>query len=155
MSWRWGAAVGDHPTYARYLWALQIPLTTAWERYSEGSNVHYRERALAYWIGQSESDEWAFDQLDTLRETMASRYESAPALDLWAREVADGQRKRPTRRGPKVKRSRDVRIATVVRLLSDNGMSERAVKRMLARALHKGEEGIESARGKGRAVLDK
>ena len=153
---RCGAAVVDPGAVARNEWGLKVPLVDQWQRevspHTETLFPDRRVKLLAYWLEQSETDEWTFDQLGELVGALMDAGEAVPALDQWAREVAARRRTRPKRRGPKGDRTRDFTVAALVHTLSRAGMSGRTAKRLLANTLHQSEEAIESARARGRRV---
>lgn len=138
----------NYVTYARYLWGEMVPLPEAWECHSSGTNVLYRDRALAYWIEMSQCDPWTFDQLrDLLDSVMNSGETVPPALDCWAREFAAGRLRRPRLRGRKrVNRYEDAQIVLLVVFLVELlGKSRREACRILGEGLNKSPETIESA----------
>ena len=139
----------------RWDWGEMVPLTDQWRcevsPQTEARFPDRRDRMLAYWIENSQTDQWTFDQLGVLLDSMIGTETIPPALGLWAYEVAARRRKRPTRPGPKGDRTRDCRIAGIVHFLS-GAMSGRAAKRLIGKALHMSEEAVESARARGRRV---
>ena len=112
------------------------------------------DSALAFWIEKSNSDEWSFDDLGRLLGTMLDDgLTPAPALALWAYEVAAKRRARPTRTGPKSNPRKDIYIATFSALIqSTSGMSERAANRRVGAKLNMSPEGVRSACLRARRV---
>ena len=136
----------DYSGYTRYLWGLKVPLPKAWADYSTGTNILYRDRALAYWIDMSRDDPWTFDQLGDLVGALMDVGESVPALDQWAREVASRRVERPNPKGRKrVDRSEDARIVFAIVGLTLFGKSRREACRIIGEVLHKSPEAVESA----------
>ena len=137
----------------RWDWGEKVPLVDQW-RHKVGALTEElfpdrRDEMLAYWIEMSETDEWTFEQLQALLADILDADEPVPtALQAWGNGVATGLRQSPSRRGPKGDRTRDARIAAFVHILSEAGVSQRATKRVLAQALGKSEEAIESARAR-------
>ena len=148
--------MADPGATVRWDWGEMVPLTDQWQcevsPQTEALFPDRRDRMLAYWLEQSETDPWTFDELGELLGAMMDAGESVPpALDQWAREVAARWRNRPTRTGPKGDRTRDFRIAGMVHALS-SAMSGRAAKRLIGESLHMSEEAVEGARARGRRV---
>ena len=106
--------------------------------------------ALAYWIEQSSSDEWSFDDLERLigvfLDDGRELRDFPPALARWATEVAGRRRTRPNRPGPKTDPKRDVAITILVDYLVGEGHSQREAMRLLGDGLSLSPKTIESCR---------
>ena len=132
--------------YARYLWGEKVPLPEAWASYSTGTNILYRDQALAYWIEMSRDDLWTFDQLGYLVGVVMDASESVPMLDQWARDVASLRLPRPKPQGRKrVDRSEDALIVDAIAVFTLFGNSRREACRIIGEVLHKSPEAVESA----------
>ena len=134
--------MADASARVRFLWGEQFPLTP-----------DNSASALAFWINKSATDPWTFGDLKRLLgQLMDDGLAIPPALDAWAREVAAGRREAPRRTGPKGDRTRDFRIAGVVAMLQDFGMSQRAAVQFVARTTGKSAQAVHSARRRGLGV---
>ena len=110
---------------------------------------------LAYWIAQSESDSWTYDDLVRLIGVHLDSGQPMPeALEQWTREVAAGRRARPARPGRKSDRTSDVRIALtalVCKKLFGSTLEE--VHKIVPQAISF--DGFTSARKRGWKLLGK
>ena len=80
-------------------WVLRERLPDHWARIDPDQ----RDRALAFWIRASETDEWTFEQLRDLVGAAMDAGESAPALDQWAREVTARRRRKADPHGAEIR----------------------------------------------------
>ena len=114
-------------------WVLRERLPDHWARIDPDQ----RDRALAFWIRASETDEWTFEQLRDLVGAAMDVGETTPALDQWAREVTARRRRKPTRTGPKSNPQSDYRLMAAVeirRLVF--GETDHAARRAVAEELN-------------------
>ena len=129
----------NHGGWAKFLWGEKTRL-----------DCGASPKVLAYWIAQSATDLWTFNDLSRLVGAFLDSGDKIPtALEKWALEVAAKRRTRPARTGPKSDRKRDARIAAAVAILEDGGMKQKLAIDHIGRMLNKSPEGIKSARRRG------
>ena len=98
-------------TWALVNWKARSPFVKQWALMSGDS----RESTLGFWIRASDSDEWAFGQLQELLNSLLDVGldvgDVPPALRRWGLEYAAGRRTAPVRRGRKGHPSEDFHMA--------------------------------------------
>ena len=134
--------MGKAPATVRFDWAMRFPLE------SDPSPAK-----LAYWLERAGDDPWTHDDLLRAISGALDAGEDVPApLARWALEVLTGRRSRSVQRGPARDPERDMRLAVMVDLMVEAGMSQREAFHRIGEAQCKSPQAIESARRRARCL---
>ena len=133
--------------WIRYCYANRRPLPVVWRRLSSAG----RRCCLAYWLERAERDPWAFCQLCDLSAAILDAGRRLPVpLRRFTSEVLRGKRTIPARWRSNV--IRDLRVAALVRLAVEQGVSRRSACRTIGEALNLSPEAVESSCRRGESV---
>ncbi|MCY4002492.1 MAG: hypothetical protein OXF33_02110 [Rhodospirillales bacterium] len=131
--------------WAALHWGMRTPFVRQW-----ALGASSNEDILAFWIRASEYDEWSFEQLQQLLESLLDE-EIPDSLSRWGLEVATKRRTTPNRRGPKGDRGTDFELAFEVTWRHEvDGSSLRSLYREIGDRINRSPEGVESAVKRGR-----